>query len=68
MELKIELEGTHSTFLELDISTVDDRFVYKLYDKRGNFDFFTVRMPQIPSSVFYGFVFNEFIRIARCII
>ena len=33
MELKIELEGTHSNFLELDISTVDDRFVYKLYNK-----------------------------------
>ena len=61
MELKIELEGTHSIFLELDISSVDDRVVYKLYDKRGNFNFFIVRMPRIPLSVIYGSVLSEYL-------
>ena len=27
MELKIEYEGTHATFLDLDISVVNNRFV-----------------------------------------
>ena len=70
MELKIEHEGNHATFLDLDISIVDNRFIYKLYDKRDNFNFFIVRMPQmssnIPSSVFYGSILSEFLRIARC--
>ena len=48
---------------------LDNRFVYKLYDKRDAFPFFIVRMPDlggnIPSHVFYGSVFSEFLRIAR---
>ena len=70
LELKVEHEGNHATFLDLDISVVDNRFIYKLYDKRDNFNFFIVRMPQvssnIPSSVFYGSALSEFLRIARC--
>ena len=70
LELKCEHEGTHATFLELDIKKVDDIFVYKLFDKRDGFAFFIVRMPDlsgnIPSHVFYGSVMSEFLRIARC--
>ena len=70
LELKVEHEGNHATFLDLDITIVDNRFIYKLYDKRDNFNFFIVRMPQmssnIPSSVFYGSALSEFLRIARC--
>ena len=54
----------------LDISIADNRFIYKLHDKRNNFNFFIVRMPQmssnIPSSVFYGSALPEFLRIASC--
>ena len=43
--------------------------IYKLFDKRDNFPFFIVRMPDlggnIPSHVFYGSAMSEFLRIAR---
>ncbi len=69
MELKIEHQGNHATFLDLDIKIQDGEFIYKLYDKRDNFPFFIVRMPDrrsnIPSFVFYGSLMSEFLRIAR---
>ena len=44
-------------------------FVYKLYEKREEFSFFVVRMPDrssnIPSYIFYGTIMSEIIRIAR---
>ena len=70
LELKCEHEGSHATFMELDITCVGGKFVYKLFDKRNNFPFFIVRMPDFtgnfPSHVFYGSVMSEFLRIARC--
>ena len=52
------------------IFIVDGVFVYKLFDKRNDFPFFIVRMPDlngnIPSHVFYGSIMSEFLRIARC--
>ena len=69
LELKCEHEGDHATFLELDITIKDGIFVYKLFDKRDNFPFFIVRMPDlagnIPSHVFYGSFMSEILRIAR---
>ena len=69
LELKIEYQGSHATFLDLDITICDGRFIYKLFDKRDNFYFFIVRMPHfdsnIPSSIFYGSILSEFLRIAR---
>jgi len=68
--LKLEHSGTHATFLDLDINIEDGMFIYKLFDKRDKFPFFIVRMPHlqsnIPSSIFYGSIFSEFLRIARC--
>ena len=70
LQLKCEHEGTHATFLDLDISIIDNIFVYKLFDKRDDFPFTIVRMPDlsgnIPSSIFYGSIMSEFLRIARC--
>ena len=70
LELKCEHQGTHATFLDLEINIVDGIFVYKLFDKRNDFPFFIVRMPDlsgnIPSHVFYGSIMSEFLRIARC--
>ena len=70
LELKIEHQGTHATFLDLDITIKDYIFVYKLFDKIDAFPFSIVRMPHlssnIPSSIFYGSAFSEILRIARC--
>ena len=69
LELKVEHNGSHATFLDLDITIINNKFVYKLFDKRDAFNFFIVRMPDlssnIPSTVFYGSVLSEFLRIAR---
>ncbi len=70
LELKCEHQGSHATFLDLEINISDGIFVYKLFDKRDNFPFRIVRMPElsgnIPSHVFYGSVMSEFLRISRC--
>ena len=69
LDLKIEHSGTHATFLNLDITIHDGKFVYKLYDKRDAFPFYIVRMPHmqsnIPKSIFYSSLVGEFLRIAR---
>jgi len=70
LKLKCEHHGSHATFLDLDITIKDGTFEYKLYDKRDNYPFHIVRMPDfsanIPSYVFYGSIMSEFLRIARC--
>ena len=69
LDLKCEHNGTHATFLDLDISIIDGLFIYKLYDKRDAFPFHIIRMPDkkgnIPLHVFYGSIMSEFLRIAR---
>ena len=67
--LKLEHKGSHATFLDLDLTVENGKITTKLYDKRDDFHFFIVRMPNfhsnIPSSIFYGTVFSEILRIAR---
>ena len=69
LQVKCEHEGQHATFLELDITIENGMFVYKLFDKRDDFPFSIVRMPDlsgnIPDHIFYGSVMSEFLRIAR---
>ena len=69
LELKVEHSGTHASFLSLDITIIEDIFVYKLFDKRDDFPFSIVRMPHIdsniPESIFYSALVGEFLRIAR---
>ena len=69
LELKKEHSGHHGTFLNLDITIKENKFIYKLYDKRDDFPFSIVRMPfmdsNIPESVFYSSLIGEFLRIAR---
>ena len=70
LKRKCEQQGSHATFLDLEINIENNIFVYKLFDKRDTFPFFIVRMPDlsgnIPKHVFYGSVMSEFLRIARC--
>ena len=69
LQVKCEHQGPRATFLQLDVTIRDGIAIYKLFDKRDNFPFFIVRMPDlggnIPSHVFYGSVMSEFLRIAR---
>ena len=69
LQVKCEFEGQHATFLDLDVEVKDGMFVYKLFDKRDEFPFSIVRMPDlsgnIPNHVFYGSVMSEFLRIGR---
>ena len=39
LELKCEHQGTHATFLQLDITIRDGIAIYKLFEKRDNFSF-----------------------------
>ena len=69
LDLKLEHNGDHGTFLNLDITIQDGIFVYKLYDKRDCFPFSIVKMPyidsNIPRTIFYSALKGEFLRIAR---
>ena len=69
LELKIEHQGEHASFLNLDITIKEGIFVYKLFDKRDSFPFSIVRMPHvdsnIPKNIFYSAMKGEFLRIAR---
>ena len=69
LELKLEHSGSHASFLNLDITIREGKFVYKLFDKRDAFPFSIVRMPHIdsniPKCIFYSALVGEFLRIAR---
>ena len=56
--------------MDLDITIENNIFVYRLFEKKEKFPFFIVRMPylssNIPSSIFYGLIFSEFLLIASC--
>ena len=69
LQLKVEHSGTLATFINLDITVKDGVFIYKLFDKRDTFPFFTVHMPyidsNIPKVIFYSALVGEFLRIAR---
>jgi len=69
LDLKTEHSGSQASFLNLDITIKEGKFIYKLYDKRDTFPFFIVRMPHIdsniPYSIFYSALVGEILRIAR---
>ena len=58
LELRVEHQGNHVPFLDLDIKIDDCIFVYKLFDKREKFPFFIFRVSSlssnISSTIFYG--------------
>ena len=70
VELKLKYQENHPLFFNLDIKIEDKFFIYKLFDKRDDFLFFTVPMlhmsSKIHSTVFFGSVFPELLCIARC--
>ena len=56
--------------MDLDITIENNISLYRLFEKKEKFPFFIVRMPylssNIPSSIFYGLIFSEFLLIASC--
>ena len=66
-----EHHALHATFLDLDITVVDDVSEYNIYDKRHNYLFFFISMPDlsgnIPAYLFYCSILFEFLKIAKCI-
>ena len=70
LELKVEHQGDHDAkFLNLDITTEEGTFIYKLSDKRDSILFSIVRIPHIesniPQNVFHSAIKGECLRIAR---
>ena len=69
LDLKCEHNGSKATFLDLEIKIENNKFSYKLFDKRDNYDFKIVRMPfissNIPTRIFYATFTSEILRIAR---
>ena len=63
LDLKVERQGNHVSFLDLDIKVEDSVFVYKPFDKRNKFSLFIARMPylsnNIPSIISSGSIFAE---------
>ena len=70
LDLKVERQGNHVSYLDLDIKVEESVFVYKPFDKRDKFSFFIVRIPHlssnIQSTVSSGCIFSELFWIARC--
>ena len=60
---------SNSTFLDLDISIVNRKFHWKLYDKRRDFKFSVITFPNLDSKVSnrlsYGTLIGELYRICK---
>ena len=55
LELKLEHQGEHATFLDLDTTIEDSIFAYKLSDKRDKFPFFIVCMSYFASNIHHQY-------------
>ena len=57
----------HSTYLDMDRSIVNDKFVHKFYDKRNDFCFNVISLPNLSSIVpikpTYGVFYSQLVRI-----
>ena len=51
LKLKIEHQDDHATFVSLDLTIKEGAFIYKLFEKRDSFSFFSFRK-QYPSKYF----------------
>ena len=51
LELKVELQGNHVSFIDLDIKIEDSAVVFKLLGKREKFPYFIARMPHFSSNI-----------------
>ena len=60
---------SNTTFLDLDISVIDGKFISKLYDKRRDFGFKVITFPNlrsnIPNKTSYGTFIGELYRTCK---
>ena len=47
LELKLEYQVEHATFMDLDIKIEDDIFLYNFFDKKEKFSFLNVGTPYL---------------------
>ena len=70
LDLHVERQGNHVSFLDLDIKVDHSVFAYKSFDKRDEFSLFIAQIPHfssnIPSTISSGSIFSEILSIARC--
>ena len=56
-ELKVQHQGEHATFSNLDVTLKEETFIYELFDKRATRSFSIVIMSDksnIPQNIFYS--------------
>ena len=51
LELKVEDNGSHATFIDVVISINKGIFIYKMLDKKETFNFHIVRMSSVTSNI-----------------
>ena len=51
LDLKVERQGDHVSFLNLDIKIEDSVFAYKPFDERERFSIFIVQIPHLSSNI-----------------
>ena len=68
-ELELNATATsvhHTTYLDMDISIVNRQFVHKLYDKRNDFSFEVISLPNlsgnIPIEPTYSVFYSQIVR------
>ena len=61
--------GSHNTFLDLDISVLDNKFVFKIFHKVDLFNFEEISFPylesNVPSQICYKTFFSQLVRFAN---
>ena len=63
LDLKVERQGNHVSFLDLDIKVEDSVFACKPFDKRDEFSLLKAQIPHfssnIPSTISSGSIFSK---------
>ena len=60
LEIKVEYQNNHATFLNLDGAIKEGTFVYKLFDKKHSFSFLFFSFMQKSISLFFKTIQGEF--------
>ena len=68
LQLKVEHQEAHVTFLDCDIISKDNIYIYMLFGREDSYTFFIVRLPHlygnIPNSIMCTLFSLELLRIA----
>ena len=61
--------GSHDTFLDLDISVLDNKFIFKIFHKVDLFNFEVISFPylesNVPSQICHNTFFSQLVRFAN---